>query len=160
MSRSLNKAMLIGNVGADPEVRTTAGGARVATFSLATSRRWTGRTGQDQEKTEWHRVVAWDRLAEVVERFVRKGERLYVEGRIEYRSWEDGAGQTRYSTEIIAQELLLLGSAGAGSPESPWTRATRDGSVGGSTEGERSSQQTEGATRTSAGFDAEDDLPF
>jgi len=160
MSRSLNKAMLIGHVGADPEVRTTAGGTRVATFSLATSRRWTGRSGQDQEKTEWHRIVAWDRLAEVVERFVRKGERLYVEGRIEYRSWEDAAGQTRYATEIIAQDLMLLGSGGAGTPEASATWATRGGSVGESTEGDRSSRRTEGASRGSAGFDADDGLPF
>lgn len=113
MSRSLNRAMLIGNVGADPEVRTTAGGSRVASFSLATGRRWTGPEGQEHERTDWHRVVAWDRLAEIVERFLKKGERVYVEGRIEYRTWKDSAGQTRYATEIIAQDLILLGEAGS-----------------------------------------------
>ena len=108
MSRSLNKAMLIGNVGADPEVRTTATGMRVASLPLATHRRWTDDQGQVHEKTDWHRVIAWDRLADVVERFVKRGDRLFVEGRIEYRSWEDSAGQTRYATEIIAQEVILL----------------------------------------------------
>ncbi|HEX6940323.1 MAG TPA: single-stranded DNA-binding protein [Longimicrobiales bacterium] len=108
MSRSLNKAMLIGNVGADPEVRTTAGGTRVASVSLATHRRWSDREGQAHERTDWHRVIAWDRLADVIERFVKRGDRLFVEGRIEYRSWEDSAGHTRYATEIIAQEVILL----------------------------------------------------
>jgi len=113
MSRSLNKAMLIGHVGADPEVRTTATGSRVATFPLATHRRWTDREGRAHEKTEWHRVVAWDPLVEVVDRYLRKGERVYVEGRIEYRTWEDSAGQPRCATEIIAQDLILLGGAPA-----------------------------------------------
>ncbi|MBI4408320.1 MAG: single-stranded DNA-binding protein [Gemmatimonadetes bacterium] len=132
MSRSLNKALLIGNAGADPEIRTTASGSRVASFSLATTRRWTTRAGQDQEKTEWHRVVAWDRLADIVERFVKKGERIFVEGRIEYRSWEDQSGQTRYATEIIAQELILLSGAESGrgsraaAPQGQETRAAEE----------------------------------
>ncbi|HEX7050952.1 MAG TPA: single-stranded DNA-binding protein [Longimicrobiales bacterium] len=112
MSRSLNRAMLIGNVGADPEVRTTAGGNRVASFSLATGRRWTGRDGQAHERTDWHRIIAWDRLAELTERFVRRGDRVYVEGRIEYRSWEDSSGRTRYATEVIAGDLIPLGGPG------------------------------------------------
>ncbi|MEE8175197.1 MAG: single-stranded DNA-binding protein, partial [Gemmatimonadota bacterium] len=79
MARSLNKTMIIGNLGADPEVRTTPGGTRVATLSVATSRSWTGKTGDQQERTEWHRVVAWDRLAEICERYLKKGDRVYVE---------------------------------------------------------------------------------
>lgn len=114
MSRSLNKALLIGHVGADPELRTTPSGRRVASFSVATSRRWQTQAGQTQERTDWHRVVAWDRLAEVVERFLKRGDRVYVEGRIEYRSWEDSSGRTRYATEIIAQELILLGEPRSG----------------------------------------------
>ncbi|HEU0055546.1 MAG TPA: single-stranded DNA-binding protein, partial [Longimicrobium sp.] len=88
MARSLNKAMLIGNLGQDPEVRTIPSGARVAQFSLATSRRWKDKNGQQQEKTEWHRVVAWDFLVDIVERYARKGDRLYVEGEIEYRQYQ------------------------------------------------------------------------
>ena len=119
MSRSLNKVSLIGNVGADPEIRTTPGGGRVAQFSLATTRQWTGQSGDKQEKTEWHRIVAWDsargaKLANVIEQYVKKGDKLYVEGSIEYRQWQDKENQTRYSTEIKAFEVILLGGRGGG----------------------------------------------
>jgi single-strand DNA-binding protein len=122
MSRSLNKATLIGNVGADPEIRTTGAGTRVANFRVATTRRYTDRNGQEQENTQWHSVVAWEKLAEVVERFVQKGERVFVEGEIEYRQYEAKEGGTRYVTEIRARELILLsgraeGSAPAGGGE-------------------------------------------
>jgi single-strand DNA-binding protein len=117
MSRSVNKAVLIGNLGADPEVRTTSAGTRVATFSLATGRR--GGQGEPRERTDWHRVVVWDRLVDVVERHLRKGERVYVEGRLEHRSWQDTSGRTRYATEINAEELVLL------SAERPAQDATR-----------------------------------
>lgn len=122
MSRSLNRAMLIGNLGADPEVRSTSNGGRVATLSLATSRRWKNQAGELQEKTEWHRVVAWNNrgsnLADVVERYCKKGDKVYVEGNIEYRSWQDREGQTRYTTEIIARELILLSGRGPDGGES------------------------------------------
>ncbi|HEX9562434.1 MAG TPA: single-stranded DNA-binding protein [Gemmatimonadaceae bacterium] len=121
MSRSLNKVMLIGNVGNDPEVRATPNGARVAQFNLATTRTWNGPGGDRQEKTEWHRCVLWNGratgggLADVVERYVHKGDRLYLEGSIEYRQWQDREGQTRYTTEIKVREMIMLGSrAGAG----------------------------------------------
>ena len=120
MSRSLNKVTLIGNLGQDPEVRSTSTGGRVANFSMATSRQWSGQGGDKQEKTEWHKVVAWNNskggtgLADVVERFCKKGDKLYVEGRIEYRSWQDKDGQTRYTTEIIANEIILLSGKGGG----------------------------------------------
>ncbi|MGH7676739.1 MAG: single-stranded DNA-binding protein [Gemmatimonadales bacterium] len=117
MSRSLNKVMLIGNLGADPEVRTTNNGGRVATLSVATSRQWTGQAGEKQEKTEWHRVVCWNnkgaQLADVAERYLKKGDRVYVEGRVEYRTWEDREKQTRYVTEVIARELIMLSPRGA-----------------------------------------------
>jgi single-strand DNA-binding protein len=114
VSRSLNKAMIIGNLGADPEVRTVGSGTRVANFNVATSRSWTGRDGQQQEKTEWHRIVAWDKLAEIAERFLKKGERVYIEGEIEYRSYEDKDGVTKYITEIRAREMMMLGSREGG----------------------------------------------
>ena len=122
MSRSLNKVMLIGNLGADPEVRSTASGTRVATLSLATSRQWNNQAGERQEKTEWHRVVLWNNrstgLADIAEKYMKKGDRLYVEGRVEYRTWEDREGNTRYSTEIIAREIIMLSPRGgeAGTP--------------------------------------------
>lgn len=114
MSRSLNKAILIGNLGSDPDVRTTGGGAKVAEFSVATSRRWNDRSGQQQEKTEWHRIVAWSALADVAERYLKKGDRVYVEGEIQYRSYEDKDGNTRYITEINAREMIMLGGRDGG----------------------------------------------
>ena len=122
MSRSLNKVTLIGNLGADPEIRSTTGGNRVATFSLATSRSWNNQTGDKQEKTEWHRCVVWNtkgsQLADIVEKYVKKGDKLYVEGRIEYRQWTDKDGQTRYSTEINVRELIMLGGGRGGGGDS------------------------------------------
>ena len=119
MSRSLNKVILIGNLGADPEVRSTSNGSRVATLSLATSRQWKNQAGEKQEKTEWHRVVLWNNkcstLADIAERYCKKGDKVYVEGSIEYRSWQDREGQTRYTTEITARELILLTGKGEGS---------------------------------------------
>lgn len=119
MSRSLNKAILIGNVGSDPEIRTVGNGGKVASFSLATSRSWNDQTGSKQEKTEWHKCVVWNGskgsgLADVVERYVKKGEKIYVEGEIEYRQWTDKEGQTRYTTEIRVRELMLLGGRAGG----------------------------------------------
>ncbi|MCL6650590.1 MAG: single-stranded DNA-binding protein [Chloroflexi bacterium] len=112
MSRSVNKVILIGNLGADPEVRTTPNGSRVATISVATSRAWNNPQGERQEKTEWHRVVLWNNrgnsLADLAERFLKKGDKVYIEGSIEYRSWQDRDGQTRYTTEIIAREMVML----------------------------------------------------
>ena len=119
MARSLNKVTLIGNVGSEPEVRTVQGGSKVAQFSLATSRNWNDQSGAKQEKTEWHRCVVWNTkfgtLADVAEKYVRKGEKLYVEGEIEYRQWQDKEGQTRYTTEIKVRELILLGGRSGGS---------------------------------------------
>jgi single-strand DNA-binding protein len=122
MSRSLNKVTLIGNLGNDPEVRSTTGGNRVATFSLATSRSWNDAAGAKQEKTEWHRCVVWNtkssQLADIVEKYVKKGDKLYIEGRIEYRQWQDKDGQTRYSTEINVRELIMLGGGSGGAARS------------------------------------------
>ena len=109
---SLNKAMLIGNVGRDPEVRYLdgqSGNAKVATFTLATTERYRDRNGETRENTEWHNIVAWRSTADVVERFVKKGTQLYIEGRIRTRSWDDQTGNKRYTTEIIADNLQLLG---------------------------------------------------
>jgi single-strand DNA-binding protein len=114
----LNKVLLIGNLGADPEVRSTNNGSRVATLSVATSRQWTGQSGEKQEKTEWHRVICWNnkgaQLADVAEKFLKKGDKVYIEGRVEYRTWEDREKQTRYTTEIIARELIMLSPKGSG----------------------------------------------
>ena len=133
MSRSLNKVTLIGNLGNDPEVRSTTGGNRVATFSLATSRSWNDAAGSKQEKTEWHRCVVWNtknsQLADIVEKYVKKGDKLYVEGRIEYRQWQDKENQTRYSTEINVRELIMLGGgSGGGRPSADFDGEAASGS--------------------------------
>lgn len=112
MSRSLNKVMLIGNVGNDPEIRATSGGARVAKLSLATNRSWSGRDGQQQEKTEWHRLTFFGRLVDIVEQWVHKGDRLYVEGRLEYSQTQDDQGGTKYWTDIVITEMVMLGGSG------------------------------------------------
>ena len=122
MSRSLNKVILIGNLGADPEVRSTSNGSRVATLSVATSRQWKNQSGEKQEKTEWHRVVLWNNkgstLADIAEKYCKKGDKVYIEGSIEYRSWQDREGQTRYTTEITARELIMLSGRSDGSESS------------------------------------------
>lgn len=120
MSRSLNKVTLIGNLGNDPEIRTTTGGNKVAQFSLATTRQWNSASGEKQEKTEWHKCVAWNQgtrgtgLADIIEKYVKKGDKLYVEGRLEYRQYEDKEKQTKYVTEINVREILLLGGGKGG----------------------------------------------
>jgi len=166
MSRSLNKVTLIGNLGNDPEVRSTTGGNRVATFSLATSRSWNDAGGTKQEKTEWHRCVVWNtktsQLADIVEKYVKKGDKLYVEGRIEYRQWQDKDGQTRYSTEINVRELIMLGGGGG-----------RGGSGGDFDSGESAPRRAAAPAKAkapaggddfedfpSALHDEDDDLPF
>jgi len=107
---SLNKALLIGNLGKDPEVRYTQNGQSVATFSLATSENWTDQSGNKQERTEWHNIVAWGKLADLSQRFLAKGRQVYVEGRIQSREWTDQSGGKRRTTEIIATSIVFLGN--------------------------------------------------
>jgi single-strand DNA-binding protein len=108
MSRSLNKATIIGNVGADPKTRT-AGSVKVAEFSVATGRRIKGKDGEWTEKPEWHRIIAWGNTADAIEQYVKKGDRVYVEGEIQYRQYDDKDGVTRYVTEINARDVMFLG---------------------------------------------------
>ncbi|MFC1532947.1 single-stranded DNA-binding protein [Thermodesulfobacteriota bacterium] len=107
---SVNKAILVGNLGADPEIRYTPSGTAVANFNLATHEQWTNKDGEKGERTEWHRIVAWARLGEICGEYLRKGSQVYVEGRIQTRAWEDRDGNKRYTTEIIAQAMQMLGS--------------------------------------------------
>jgi single-strand DNA-binding protein len=157
VSRSMNKAILVGNLGADPEVRSTSNGSRVATLSIATSRQWKDKAGEKQEKTEWHRVVFWNtkfsNLADIAERFCKKGDKVYVEGSIEYRSWQDREGQTRYTTEINGRELILLSGKGEGAET--FTASSKVGAGAAAPKGKESFDDFPEA------LDAEDDdLPF
>ena len=132
MAGSVNKVILIGNLGADPEVRTTPSGATVATLSIATSENFTDREGNRQERTEWHRVVLWNKLAELAQRFLAKGRKVYIEGRIKTRSWDDQqTGQKRYSTEIVAREMTFLDSGGSRGDQSGYGGGYSGGGGGG-----------------------------
>ncbi len=110
----LNKVMLIGNLGADPELRFTANGAAVANFRIACSRTYTDREGQRQEVTEWVSIVAWQRLAELVGEYLSKGRPVFVEGRLQTRQWQDREGNNRYTTEVVANDIQFLGGRGGG----------------------------------------------
>ena len=112
---SVNKVILIGNLGRDPELRYTKDGKAVANFTLATNDRWRDREGNGQERTEWHRIVVWDKQAENCAQYLQKGRSVYIEGRLQTREWEDKEGQKRQTTEIVAQQVTFLGSRDAGS---------------------------------------------
>lgn len=127
-SRGVNKVILVGNLGADPETRFMPSGGSVTNVSLATSQSWKDKqTGQPQERTEWHRVVFFNRLAEIAGEYLRKGSKVYVEGSLRTRKWQDQSGQDRYSTEVVANEMQMLDSrAGAGADFSGYPEAQAD----------------------------------
>ncbi len=142
----MNKVMLIGNLGKDPEIRYTQAGSAVANFSLATTDRWTDKQGNRQEKTEWHDIVVFDRLADLAQNYLNKGKSIYVEGRLQTRSWEDQQGQKRYRTEVVANVIQFLDSK------------TSDGDSGGSRGGQaRSANQQNPGTQGAAGESGRDD---
>lgn len=149
MSRSLNKVMLIGNVGNDPEIRATSSGARVAKVSLATNRTFQDRSGQQQERTEWHRLTFFGRLVDIVEQWVNKGDRLYCEGRLEYSQTQDEQGNTRYWTDVVVNDMVMLGSTGS-SQESDFGSNQATGEFGGGSAGSGGPTLSE----------PDDDLPF
>ena len=117
----LNKVILIGNLGRDPELRYTANGQPVANFTLATTESWTNKSGEREQRTEWHRIVTWGRLAEICGEHLSKGKQVYVEGRLQTREWEDREGNKRKTTEVTANQVLMLGRRGdaPGDPSSP-----------------------------------------
>ena len=154
MSRSLNKIMLIGNVGSDPEVRSTTSGSRVAKMSLATNRTFQDRSGQQQERTDWHRLTFFGKLADIVEQWVHKGDRIYVEGRVEYSQTQDDQGGTRYWTDIVVNEMMMLG--GQGGPGG----AGRGESFGGGGRGGPGGRGGGAQTAEPPLSEPDDDLPF
>jgi single-strand DNA-binding protein len=147
---SVNKVILIGNLGKDPEVRYAPSGSAIANITLATSRSWKDKTsGERQEETEWHRVVFFDKLAEVVGQHLKKGSKVYVEGRLKTRKWADKDGVEKYTTEVMAGELTMLGD-----------RATQDGSPAQSKAPAPPPAATHHARSRAASGDMEDDIPF
>ena len=154
MARGVNKVILIGNLGSDPEVRYTPDGAPVANFSLATSESWNDRnTGERQERTEWHRLVLWRKLAEIASQYLKKGSRIYVEGKLQTRSWDDQSGQKRYTTEVVVNDMQMLDSRGEGGGGGGYS----DRSAGGQNAGPAA--QPEAPPPPGPGGD-DDDLPF
>jgi len=126
----LNKAMLIGNLGKDPEVKTLDNGAKIATFPLATTETYKDRDGNKQSRTEWHNIVLWRGLADVAELYCRKGGQVYIEGRLSTRKWDDKDGHTRYTTEIIGDNMVLLSRSDSTSSSAPPPKPTAPGDLG------------------------------
>ena len=152
MARGVNKAIIVGNLGRDPEVRYTANGNAISNITVATTESWKDKqSGERQEKTEWHRVVFFGRLAEIAGEYLKKGAQVYIEGRLQTRKWEDKSGQERYTTEIVASEMQMLGSRGGGTsgvPDDDYSGAApsaTDSSGGGTSGGDP---------------DLDDDIPF
>ena len=148
---SLNKVMLIGNLGKDPEVRYTAGGTAVASFSLATSEKFKGKSGEWEEKTEWHNITLWARNAEVAGEYLSKGKSVYIEGRLQTRKWQDKEGKDRYTTEIVGEKMQMLSGKGEGG-----------GQGGGQRPAGRPSPQehSQGNSYEEPVFNPDDEIPF
>lgn len=124
--RGVNKVIIVGNLGQDPETKYTASGAAIANVSIATSEAWKDKqTGQAQERTEWHKIVFFNRLAEIAGEYLRKGSKVYIEGALRTRKWQDQQGQDRYTTEIVANEMQMLDSRGEGQQAAPQSRQSR-----------------------------------
>lgn len=163
----VNKVILVGNLGRDPEVRSTPNGQPVATFSLATNRRWNDREGNRQEETEWHNIVCWGRQAEIAGQYLRKGKQIYVEGRIQTRSWDDRqTGEKKYRTEIVCDNFQMLGQrgdSGYGGGGGDWDRGGSSRSSGGGA-GDGGDGAGDGGNGGDAGGDygppSDDDIPF
>jgi single-strand DNA-binding protein len=154
---SLNKVMLIGNTGKDPEVTTLQGGNKVAKFTVATTESYKDKSGTKVEKTEWHNVVVWGPLADIAEKYLKKGRQVYVEGKVQTRSWDDSDGKKRYATEINATSFELLGNrpAGEGSAQSSNETANTSAPAASAT-----ANNSKTSTPAPAFQDADDDLPF
>ncbi len=160
---SVNKVILVGRLGQNPEVKYTPAGAPVANFSVATSESWTDKSGQKQEKTEWHRIVVWGKLAELCGQYLSKGRQAYIEGRLQTRQWQDKDGQTKYTTEVLAQTVQFLGgttgTAERSAPRDVGFDAQATGGGMGSYGSPSMGFQPSGPSHTESSF-TEDDIPF
>jgi len=158
MARGVNKVILVGNLGQDPESRTTPGGTTVTNIRIATSESWKDKTsGEMKEQTEWHGIVLWNRLGEIAAEYLKKGSQVYIEGRLQTRKWQDKQGNDRYTTEIVASEMQMLGGRG-GSGGGGAAQETRDSRDAGGKGFSPPAQSERGGGASSADFD--DDIPF
>jgi single-strand DNA-binding protein len=157
MARGVNKVILVGNLGQDPESRTTPGGTTVTNIRIATSESWKDKTsGEMKEQTEWHGIVLWNRLGEIAAEYLKKGSQVYIEGRLQTRKWQDKQGNDRYTTEIVASEMQMLGGRSGGGGAAQETRDNREG-------GSRGFAQAPAGERAGGGApaaDFDDDIPF
>lgn len=146
---SLNKVMLIGNLGKDPEVRYTAGGTAVASFSIATTEKFKGKSGDWEEKTEWHNITLWARLAEIAGEYLSKGKTVYIEGRLQTRKWQDKEGKDRYTTEIVGEKMQMLSGKGegGGSPRPASNKPSQQ-------------EHSQGSSYQEPVFNPDDEIPF
>jgi single-strand DNA-binding protein len=166
MARGINKVILIGNLGRDPETRYTQGGSAVTNLRIATAESWKDKqTGEQQERTEWHSVVCFARLGEIAGEYLRKGSKVYIEGRLQTRKWQDKEGHDRYSTEIVANDMQMLDSrGGADSGEAPPMRqsggAPRNQSARSNDRGDSRAEPQYDSSATSDFADIDDDIPF
>jgi len=160
MARGVNKAIIVGTLGQDPEVRYTANGGAVANISVATNESWRDKaTGEAQERTEWHRIVMFGKLAEIAQQYLKKGSQAYFEGRIQTRKWQDQSGNDRYSTEIVANEMQMLGGrAGGGAPMEPSGQSQPQ--PGAQQQSQSAGQSRPAPADTAPMDDGFDDIPF
>ena len=154
MARGVNKVILIGNLGQDPESRTTPGGTTVTNIRVATTDSWTDRqSGEKKESTEWHTVVMWNKLGEIAAEYLRKGSQVYIEGRLQTRKWQDKTGNDRYTTEVVASEMQMLGGRSGGGGAAQETRDSREGAG-------RGAAAAPAAGPGGSGAEFDDDIPF
>ncbi len=157
MARGVNKVILVGNLGRDPEIKYTASGAAIANITIATSESWNDKqSGERVEKTEWHRVVAFQRLAEIMGEYLKKGSQVYIEGKLQTRKWQDQNGQDRYSTEVVASDMQMLGSRGG---EGGGSQPNTGGGFRSNPQPQQQQQQQAAPASSGGGFD-DDDIPF
>lgn len=163
-SRGINKVIIVGNLGNDPEIRYAQNGNAIANLSVATSETWKDQQGQPQEKTEWHRIVMYRRLAEIAGEYLKKGSKIYIEGKLQTRKWQDQSGNDRYTTEIVANEMQMLDSRGEGSMGggNMGGGAPRNKPASGNTGGFQPSAAPQKPTPpvSEPDFDMDDDIPF
>lgn len=156
MARGVNKVILVGNLGKDPEMKYTASGAAIANITVATSESWNDKqTGERVDKTEWHRVVAFQRLAEIMGEYLKKGSQVYIEGKLQTRKWQDQNGQDRWTTEIVANEMQMLGARGGDAGNRP----QQGGGFRSNPPSQKPEPQAQAQAPADSGF-ADDDIPF
>ena len=161
MARGINKVIIIGNLGADPETRAMPSGTTVANLRVATSESWRDKqTGEQQERTEWHRVALFGRLAEIAGEYLRKGSQVYIEGSLRTRKWQDKQGNERYSTEIVGNDLQMLGGRGGGAGAAPMGGAPESAARGGTGGGAPAFAEESSGGGGGKGDDFDDDIPF